>query len=49
MIPAHILCNPNYWPSIQKDSEILAKRVAAMDRVRVAQEQLAKTFERAAA
>lgn len=48
MIPAHILCNPNYWPSIQKDSEILAKRVAPMLRVRAARKQMAKTFERAA-
>ena len=48
MIPARILCDPNYWPSIAKDSELLRERIDKILRLRAARERMAKTFERAA-
>ena len=46
MIPARVLCNPDFWPSIQADSEILRRRIAPALRVRMLRRQMAETFER---
>ena len=48
VIPARILCNPNFWPSIAKDSELLRERIDQRLRVLALRARLAATFERRA-
>jgi hypothetical protein len=48
MIPARILCDPNFWPSIAKDSALLRDRIDQRLRVLALRARLAATFERRA-